>query len=86
LLKDKRGNLIAEHHKILNRRKNYFCQLLNVPKEGGVRQIEMHTAEPFAPEPSGSEVEVANGMLKRYKSPFLTAAKSIVVPIQKKGR
>jgi hypothetical protein len=35
----------------------------------GVRQTEMHTAEPFVPEPSASEVEVAVGNLKSYKSP-----------------
>jgi hypothetical protein len=29
----------------------------------------MHTAEPFVPEHSASEVEVAIGKLKRYKSP-----------------
>jgi hypothetical protein len=29
----------------------------------------MHTAEPFVPEPSASEAEVAIGKLKRYKSP-----------------
>jgi hypothetical protein len=29
----------------------------------------MHTAEPFVPEPSASEVEAAIGKLKRYKSP-----------------
>jgi hypothetical protein len=29
----------------------------------------MHTAEPFVPQPSASEVEVATGKLKRYKSP-----------------
>jgi hypothetical protein len=45
------------------------CQLLNVHGAGGVRQTEMHTAEPFVPEPSASEVEVAIGELKRYKSP-----------------
>jgi hypothetical protein len=36
---------------------------------GGVRQTEMHTAEPFVPQPSASEVEIAIGKLKRYKSP-----------------
>jgi hypothetical protein len=36
---------------------------------GGARQTEMHTAEPFVPEPSSSEVEVAIGKLKGYKSP-----------------
>jgi hypothetical protein len=35
----------------------------------GIRQTEMHTAEPFVPEPSASEVEVAIGKLKRYKCP-----------------
>jgi hypothetical protein len=29
----------------------------------------MHTAEPFVPEPSASEIEFAIGKLKRYKSP-----------------
>jgi hypothetical protein len=29
----------------------------------------MHTAEPFVPEPSASEVEVAVEKLKNYKSP-----------------
>jgi hypothetical protein len=29
----------------------------------------MHTAEPFVPEPSASEVEFAIGKLKRYISP-----------------
>jgi hypothetical protein len=36
---------------------------------GGVRQTEMHTAEPFVLQPSASEVEVDVGKLKRYKSP-----------------
>jgi hypothetical protein len=46
-----------------------FCQLLNVHGAGGVRQTEMHTAEPFVPELSASEVEDAIWRLKRYKSP-----------------
>jgi hypothetical protein len=53
----------------LSRWKNYFCQLLKVHGAGGVRQTEMHTAEPFVPDPSASEVEVAVGKLKSYKSP-----------------
>jgi hypothetical protein len=67
-VKDERGDLFADPHKILNRWKNYFCQLLNVHRAGGVRQTEMHTAETFVPEPSSSEVEVAIGKLKRYIS------------------
>jgi hypothetical protein len=38
---------------------------------GGVRQTEIHTVEPFVPEPSASEAEAeaAIGKLKGYKSP-----------------
>jgi hypothetical protein len=43
--------------------------MLNVHGAGGVRQTEMHTAEPFVPESSASVVEVAIGKLKSYKSP-----------------
>jgi hypothetical protein len=32
------------------------CQLLNVQGPGGIRQAEIHTAEPFVPEPSAAEV------------------------------
>jgi hypothetical protein len=69
LVKDERGALLADPHKILNRWNNYFCQLLNAHGVGGVRQTEMHTAELPVPEPSASEVEDAIGKLKRYKSP-----------------
>jgi hypothetical protein len=65
-VKGQRGDLLADPHKILNRWKNYFCQLLNVHGTGCVRQTEMHTAVPFVPEPSASEVEVAVGKLKKY--------------------
>jgi hypothetical protein len=51
LVKDERGELLADPHKILNRWKNYLCQLLNVYRVGGVRQTEMHTAEPFVQNP-----------------------------------
>jgi hypothetical protein len=34
-----------------------------------LRQTEIHTAEPFVPEPSASEVEIAIRKLKRYKPP-----------------
>jgi hypothetical protein len=47
LVKDKRDDLLAYPHKILYRWKNYFSQLLNVHRAGGVGQTEIHTAEPF---------------------------------------
>jgi hypothetical protein len=69
LVKDERGDLLADPQKILTRWKNYFCQLLNVQGPGGIRQTEIHTAEPFVPEPSAGEVEVAIRKMKRYKAP-----------------
>jgi hypothetical protein len=56
LVKDERGDLLADHQQILTRWKNYFCQLLNIQLPGGIRQTEIHTAEPFVPEPSAAEV------------------------------
>jgi hypothetical protein len=53
----------------LTRWKNYFCKLLNVQGPGGIRQTEIHTSEPFVPEPSAAEFEVAIGRIKRYKAP-----------------
>jgi hypothetical protein len=64
LIKDDRGDLLADPHRIFNRRKNYFCQLLKVHGAGGVRQTVMHTAEPPVPGPSASEAEVAVQKLK----------------------
>jgi hypothetical protein len=68
LVKDERGDLLKDPHKILNRWKNYFCQMLNV-YAAVVIQTESHIAEPFVPQPSVSEGEVVIGKLKRYKSP-----------------
>jgi hypothetical protein len=42
---------------------------LNVQEAGGIRQTEIHTAEPFVPEPSATEVEMAIRKLKRCKAP-----------------
>jgi hypothetical protein len=69
LLKDEEGELLADSHKILDRWKNYFCQLLNVHGSGNLTQTEMHIAKPFVPQPSVSEIDIPIGKLKRYKSP-----------------
>jgi hypothetical protein len=55
LVKDERSDLLSNPHKILNRWKNHFCQLLNVHGMVGDRQTEMHTGEPLVPEHSASE-------------------------------
>jgi hypothetical protein len=69
LVKDEKGDLLVDPHKIVNRWRDYFCQPLNVQRVGDIRQTEIQTAEPLVPEPSMSEVEVAIGKLKRCKSP-----------------
>jgi hypothetical protein len=53
LVKDENGDLLADSHNILNRWKKYFSHLLNVRNISDVRQIEVHTAEPLVPGPSG---------------------------------
>jgi hypothetical protein len=55
LVKDERGDLLADPHKVLNYWKNYICHLLNVHGAGGI----MQTAEPSTP----------IGKLKRCKLP-----------------
>jgi hypothetical protein len=35
--KGERGDLLVDPHKILNKWKKHFCQVLNVCSEGGVR-------------------------------------------------
>jgi hypothetical protein len=69
LVKDENGDLLADLHNILNRRKNYFSRLLNVHNISDVRQIEVHTAEPLVPGSSCLEAEIAIAKLKKYKSP-----------------
>ncbi|KAJ4428574.1 hypothetical protein ANN_24618 [Periplaneta americana] len=56
-------------HSILNRWKNYFWQLLNRPNRNNQNEIQIQTVEPFVPEPTLSEVEIAIENLKNYKSP-----------------
>jgi hypothetical protein len=41
----------------------------NVQGSGGIRQTEILRAEPFVPEPSAAEVEVAIRKFKKYKAP-----------------
>jgi hypothetical protein len=52
LMKEKNGDLLAYSHIILTRWKKYFSLLLNVHSASGVRQIEIHTAEPLVPDPT----------------------------------
>jgi hypothetical protein len=47
LAKDENGDLLADYDNILNRWKNYFYQLLNLHNVSDVKQVEIHTAEPY---------------------------------------
>jgi hypothetical protein len=69
IVKDEKGDLIADSHSIMARWRNYFSQILNVHGGIEVRQAEIHTAEPFVPEPSALEDELAIEKLKSNKSP-----------------
>ena len=69
IVRDVKGDLVADFHSILNKQQNHFSQLLNVFGIYYVRQTEIHTAEPILREPSAFGVEVTTEKLKRYKSP-----------------
>ena len=51
IVKDEKGDLVAESHSIMARWRNYFSQLLNVHEVNDIRQPEIHTAEPLVLEP-----------------------------------
>ena len=74
IVKDEKGDLVADSHSIVDRWRNYFSQLFNMHVVKDVGQTEIYTTEPLVPDPSASEVELA----KEWKE-------SIIVPIHKKG-
>jgi len=69
IVKDEKGNLVADSHGIVSSWRKYFSQLFNVHGVKDVGQAEIHTAEPLVPEPSGFEVELAIDKLRSHKSP-----------------
>ena len=69
IVKDEKGDLVADSHSIVARWRNYFSQLFNVHRVKDVRQAEIHTAEPLVPEPSAAEFELAIDKLKSHKFP-----------------
>ena len=69
IVKDEKGDLVADSHSIVARWRNYFSQLFNVHGVKDVKQAEIHTAEPLVPEPSAAEFELAIDKLKSHKSP-----------------
>ena len=63
IVKDEKGDLVADSHSILARWRNHFPHLFNVPGVSEVRQTEIHTAETLVPELSAFEVEMFMGKL-----------------------
>ena len=69
IVKDKKGDLVADSHSILARWGNHFSHLLNIHGVNDVRQMELHTAEPLVPKSSAFEVDLAIEKLKSSRSP-----------------
>ena len=69
IVKDEKGDLVADSHSIVARWRNYFSQLFNVHGVKDVGRAEVHTAEQLVPEPSAAEVEQTIDKLKSHKSP-----------------
>jgi len=69
IVKDEKGDLVADSHSILARWRNHLSQLLNIHGVNDVRKTEIHTAELLVPEPSAFEAESAIEKLKSHKSP-----------------
>jgi hypothetical protein len=67
LVKNENGDLLADTQSILNRCKNYLCQLLTVHGVNTVGQTEIHVAELLVSEASSFEGEIAIERLERYK-------------------
>ena len=68
-VKDEKGDLVADSHRIAARWMKYFSKLFDVHGVKDVGQAEIHAAKPLVPEPSASEVELAIDKLKSHKSP-----------------
>ena len=69
IVKDDKGDLVADSQSILARCRNYFSQMLNVHGVSDIREteIQIHTVEPVVFGLSTSEVELATGKLKSHK-------------------
>ena len=82
IVKDEKGDLVADSHSIMTRWRNYFSQLLNVHGAKELRQEEIHTAEPLVPEPSAVEVELAIEKLKSHKSPGIDQIPAELIKVE----
>jgi hypothetical protein len=65
IVKDEKGDLVADSHSFLARWRNHFSQLLNVRGVNDDRQTETQTEESLVIELSAFEVEMATEKLKK---------------------
>ena len=70
IVKNEKGDLVADYHSILARWRNHLSQLLNIHgvKDGG--QTEIQAAEPLVPEPSAFDFKLAIEKLNSYKTRY----------------
>jgi hypothetical protein len=61
--------VLIDFYYTLNMWDNHFCRLLNDHETNGVRQTEIHTADPIALEGSTVMFVMAAEKLLMYKSP-----------------
>jgi hypothetical protein len=69
IVKNQKGDLVADSHSILVRWRNPFSQLLNIYEVNDVRETEIHTVKSLVPDPSAFNVELAIEKLESHKSP-----------------
>ena len=59
VVKDGKGELVADSYSIAARWRKYFSWLLNIHGVNDIKHTDIHTAEPLVPEPSAFEVKFA---------------------------
>jgi len=69
IVKEEKGNLVADFYSILARWRKHFSQLFSEHGVNDVRKTEIHTTELLVPEPSACEVKLVIEKLKGHKSP-----------------
>jgi len=82
IVRDEKGDLVADSHSIVDRWRNNFSQLFNVYGVKGVGQADIHTAEPLVPDPSASEVELVIDKLKSHKSPGIDQIPAKLIKVE----
>ena len=58
IIKNEKGDLVADSHNIMVSWRKYFSQLFNINEVNGVRQGEIHAAEPLVLEPAPLSFEL----------------------------